>query len=99
MDNSKVNYRHLHSEYMDPTSESYKKLRIVDRFLKPGYSLLDYDISTVDLIELEKLIMRIRFKIFIIKTKNFPILNCDYLRKKFHLFSICCILAPAIRNG
>jgi hypothetical protein len=98
MDNSKVNYRHLHSEYTDPTSESYKKLRIVDTFLNKGDLLLDIGIGTVDLIELEKLIMRTRFKIFNIKTENFPI-NCDYLRKKFRLFGICCILAPAIRNG
>jgi 2-polyprenyl-3-methyl-5-hydroxy-6-metoxy-1,4-benzoquinol methylase len=54
MDNSKVNYRHLHSEYMDPTSESYKKLRIVDRFLDKGDLLLDIGIGTGDLIELEK---------------------------------------------
>jgi 2-polyprenyl-3-methyl-5-hydroxy-6-metoxy-1,4-benzoquinol methylase len=54
MDKKKVNYRHLQSEYTDHASESYKKMRIVDMFLKNGDLLLDIGVGTGELINLEQ---------------------------------------------
>ncbi len=54
MSHHEQNYESLHSEYLDPFSLMYKKLRIVDKYIHRGECLLDIGIGTGELIELEK---------------------------------------------
>ena len=48
----KVNYTSLNSEYSDPTSLSYKKIRIVDGYIPNGRNYLDIGMGTGELISL-----------------------------------------------
>jgi len=50
----KENYESLLSQYRDPTSLMYKKLRIVDTYMNSGGTLLDIGAGTGELIGLEK---------------------------------------------
>lgn len=49
----RVNYNSLKSEYLDPESLQYKKLRFVDQYISKGHSLLDIGSGTGELIKLE----------------------------------------------
>lgn len=54
MPHYKENYESLQSQYLDPDSLSYKKLRIVDSCINGGETLLDIGGGVGELIELEK---------------------------------------------
>lgn len=54
MDFHKVNFEQLSSEYSDPRSLQYKKLRIVDSYIPKGELLLDVGMGTGELINLQK---------------------------------------------
>jgi 2-polyprenyl-3-methyl-5-hydroxy-6-metoxy-1,4-benzoquinol methylase len=73
----KVNYSSLNSEYTDPTSLSYKKLRIINAFIPDGGSLLDIGMGTGELISLR---LGKHKKIFGIDCDDTSVSMC---RKKF----------------
>ncbi|WP_281774503.1 class I SAM-dependent methyltransferase [Methanobacterium formicicum] len=50
----KENYAALIAQYNDPSSLMYRKLRIVDGYIKKGYSLLDIGMGIGEFINLEK---------------------------------------------
>lgn len=53
MSPERVNYKSLKSEYFDPNGLQYKKLRLVDRYISAGYSLLDIGTGNGEFIKLE----------------------------------------------
>jgi ubiquinone/menaquinone biosynthesis C-methylase UbiE len=53
MSPERVNYNSLKSEYLDPESLQYKKLRLVDKYISKGHSFLDIGSGTGELIKLE----------------------------------------------
>jgi ubiquinone/menaquinone biosynthesis C-methylase UbiE len=53
MSPERVNYNSLKSEYLDPESLQYKKLRLVDQYISKGHSLLDIGSGTGEFIKLE----------------------------------------------
>jgi len=54
MDFHKVNFEQLSSEYSDPKSLQYRKLRIVDSYIPKEELLLDIGMETGELINLQK---------------------------------------------
>lgn len=53
MSPERVNYNSLKSEYLDPESIQYKKLRLVNQYISKGRSLLDIGSGTGEFIKLE----------------------------------------------
>jgi ubiquinone/menaquinone biosynthesis C-methylase UbiE len=49
----RVKHESLKSEYLDPNSLQYKKLRLVDQYIPEGYSLLDIGAGTGEINKLE----------------------------------------------
>jgi len=47
-------YKSLAAQYLDPNSEMYRKVRIVDSYIETGNTLLDIGMGTGELIALEK---------------------------------------------
>lgn len=77
----KVNFKSLESEYADPESLSYKKIRIVDGYIPNGGNYLDIGMGTGELISLR---IGKHDKIFAIDYDETSVLMCQ---KKFGQYS------------
>jgi 2-polyprenyl-3-methyl-5-hydroxy-6-metoxy-1,4-benzoquinol methylase len=86
---ARVDYEHLGSQYTNPESLMYKKLRLVDSFVDDGYKLLDIGVGTGEWIDLEKDKFKIIYGIDVDTgsidicrkkfsgRKNIHLINCD----------------------
>jgi 16S rRNA A1518/A1519 N6-dimethyltransferase RsmA/KsgA/DIM1 with predicted DNA glycosylase/AP lyase activity len=92
---TKVNFASLSSEYLDPSSLQYKKLRLVDQYISKTDSLLGIGAGTGEFTKLELHKFNELYgtdadqeflKIYMERFNN------DFLRKKIHVLGKCCTI-------
>jgi 2-polyprenyl-3-methyl-5-hydroxy-6-metoxy-1,4-benzoquinol methylase len=96
---AREDYKHLGSQYDDPRSLMYRKLRLVDSFVEGGDKLLDVGVGTGEWIDLEKDKFKVIYGLDVdtdsidicrkkfLGRKNIHLINCD-LRSLNNSFDI-----------